>query len=120
MKHREGEKRGPSKRKRGGALEVLLIRYDGANLLARALKEIRYYQSEIVAEDVLLPKKPFSLLVKELLQEQEIRQRATAMGPHPRPQLMIEADAVVALQLMSEHLLTDVFQMAYSTCLGYC
>jgi histone H3/H4 len=84
-----------------------------ANLIARALREIRYYQSETIAEDVLLPKKPFSLLVKELLQEEEIRQKATAMGPQPRPQKLIEADAVVALQLMSEHLLIDVFQMAY-------
>ena len=77
------------------------------------MREICYYQSEKVAEDVLLLKKAFSLLVKEVLQEDETHQRATAIAPNPRPQMRIETDAVVALQLMSEHLLTDVFQMAY-------
>jgi histone H3/H4 len=90
-----------------------LLIYDDVNLIARALREIHYYQSEKVAESVFLPKKTFALLVKELLQEEEKRRRATAMGPNPWPQMMIETDAVVALQLMSEHLLTDVFQMAY-------
>jgi histone H3/H4 len=71
------------------------------NLLAKALREIKYYQSEAMADALLLPYAAFIKVIKEITDE---------CSP---PGLRWERDAVVALQMMIEHVLVMVFEMTY-------
>jgi len=71
-------------------------------MLAKALRKIKYYQSEEMADALLLPYAAFVRVIKELTDE---------YGP---PGLCWERDtAVVALQMMTEHVLVMVFEMTY-------
>ena len=84
-----------------------------ANLanVARALQEIRHYQAEEQADEVLIPQAAFARLVREIIYTEW-------KGRHLREveaaSINIEGDAIVILQQMSEHLLNDVFQMTYT------
>ena len=74
-------------------------------LSAKALREIQYYdQSAPMAETCLLPFQPFARLVKEIAHE--VR---TINDDH-----RWEKDALVCLQLFTEHILIMVFEMMYS------
>ena len=77
------------------------------------MREIRHFQSEKTADHVLLPKSAFARLVKEVLENEAASWMRSALAPHMESGIRIQSDAVVILQQMSEHLLNDVFQMAY-------
>ena len=68
--------------------------------IARALREIRYYQSKATANTLLLPFTSFSRLVREIAED---------YGRH----LLWERDALVALQMMTEHIMVMIFEMTY-------
>ena len=58
----------------------------------------------------MIPKIRFAAVVREIVQEELRRRGKSAVDA---ASIHIEADAITALQQMSEHLLNDVFQMAY-------
>lgn len=99
------------------ALEVLLLMYQVANVfLAVALREIRYYQSDAVAQSFFIAKKPFIGLVRDIITDITGYSRDTPLIPDgmARPsQYRIERDALIALQIATETLMTTVFEMAY-------
>ena len=67
--------------------------------VARALREIRYYQRE--STGLVFPQSNFHWLVREIAQEPRGN----------KPKLRWERDALFALQTMSEHVLTMFFEM---------
>jgi len=69
-------------------------------LLAKALREIRYYQSSVMAESLMIPAQSFKRVVQEICEKQH-------------PGLRWEKDAVYALQTCTEHILVMFFEMTY-------
>src|SRR5271155_325256 len=65
---------------------------------------MQYYQSAAMAEMCLLPFRPFVRLVREIASE-----AMTAEEEH-----RWERDALVSLQLFTEHILIMIFEMTYS------
>jgi len=77
--------------------------------LARALREIRYYQSAAMDESLMIPKKCFALLVRE------ISEMITTENLGSREKgLHWEADALTALQIMTEHVIVMLMEMRLS------
>jgi len=74
-------------------------------LPAKALREIRYYQSSAMAETSLLPFKAFTRLVREIANE----------AKNVKDEHRWEKDALVCLQLFTEHVMVMVFEMTYSS-----
>ena len=77
------------------------------------MREIRYFQSEKTVDHVLLSKNAFARLVKKVLENEAASWMKSALALHMESGIWIQFDAVVILQQMSEHLLNDIFQMAY-------
>ena len=65
-------------------------------VVARALREIRYYQSEVMDRHCLIGKRNFS------------RDVATGGAEHH-----FESDALVALQMATEHIMIMIFELMY-------
>ena len=74
-------------------------------LSAKALREIGYYQSFAMAETSLLPFKAFARLVREITNE----------AKNVKNKHHWEKDALVCLQLFTEHVMVMVFEMTYSS-----
>ena len=66
--------------------------------LARALREIKYYQSNAMAESLMIPAGSFQRLVKEI-------------SDTVYPNLRWEKDGIYALQTCTEHILVMFFEM---------
>ena len=64
-------------------------------IVARALREIRYYQSEVMDGCCLIGKRNFSRVVREIAHEM-----ATGGAEH-----RFESDALMALQMATEHIM---------------
>jgi histone H3/H4 len=75
---------------------------------ARALREIRYYQSAAMAEALLIPFQPFVRLVREITAD--MRTIPTVFGDY-----RWEKDALVCLQTFAEHILVMIFEMTYGS-----
>jgi len=81
-------------------------------MIAMALREIKHYQSESMADKLIIPKRAFNRVVREVLTD--ALQASRGSGPFARDEsLRIEADALVALQTMSEHIIVMVMEMWY-------
>ena len=86
-------------------------------MLAVALREIRHYQSHAMAEAFFIQKWWFMMIVREILQDvagdgyHALIPAGTAMKPTYR----IERDALIALQMCTESLITNIFEMAYTS-----
>ena len=65
---------------------------------------MRYYQSAAMAETCLLPFTPFARLVREIASE----------GMAVEDMHKWERDALICLQLFTEHILIMIFEMTYS------
>ena len=72
-------------------------------IIARALREIQYYQSEVMDGCYLIGKLNFSRLVRE------IAKNVTIGGAEHR----FEQDALVALQMAMEHIMIMIFELMY-------
>ena len=72
-------------------------------VVARALREIRYYQSEVMDGRCLIGKRNFSRVVREIA-----RDVATGGAEH-----RFESDALMALQMATEHILIMIFELTY-------
>ena len=91
--------------KRGRRAFILEVSFPGIIYLialAKALWEIRYYQSAAMAEAHLIPSHAFERIVKEISEE------ARTVDP-----LRWEKDALFSLQEITEHVLVMVFEMMY-------
>jgi len=76
------------------------------------LREIRYWQSAYTAERLCIPCTKFALLCREI--QRDVALRADAGVPRSfKGDFRWEKDALVALQLMTEHLLVMFFEMTY-------
>src|SRR5271169_5972736 len=89
-------------------------------IVARALREIKYYQSAVMDESYLISKKRFQMLVKEISHniKQELQNDYAGVGASNTDRWAgdyhWESDALIALQLMTEHILIMVMGMMYS------
>ena len=83
--------------------------------VARALREIKYYQSSYAAEMLMIPQKRFQLSCHEITQDPVVHRRAGAPGSF-KGDYRWEKDALIALQLMTEHILIMFFEMTYLPC----
>ena len=72
-------------------------------VVARALREIRYYQSEVMDGRCLIGKRNFSRVVREIAHD-------VATGGHEH---RFESDALVALQMATEHIMIMIFELTY-------
>ena len=77
---------------------------------AKALREIRYYQSAAMAESLLIPRRPFENLVREISHEIKVDE---GRGKYFQGEFRWEKDAMYALQTMTEDILLMVFEMTY-------
>ena len=77
-------------------------------ILARSLREIKFYQSAATAEDFMIRQAPFQRVVREI--SQDVKANLPG-GSHFAGGYRWERDAVFALQTMSEHILIMVFEM---------
>ena len=68
------------------------------------MREIRYYQSEVMDGRCLIGKLSFSRLVREIANE--VAERAY---------LRFESDTLVALQMATEHIMIMMFELTYAT-----
>jgi len=75
-----------------------------------ALRDIRHYQSDAIAEAFFIPKAPFIKQIRKIMQD-VLGITDKDFGNHDM--LRIERDALIALQLASEHFLTHLFEMLY-------
>jgi histone H3/H4 len=75
-------------------------------IVAKVLREIKYYQSDALADKLEIPKNKFALLIRQLLHDRD-----------PTKKYKIEKDALVALQYMSEHILVMFLEMTYVSCI---
>jgi histone H3/H4 len=79
-------------------------------MIVNALREIKYYQSTLMSDKLVIPKGVFTRLVREILQAQLRRE----WGPEHmmrQPDWRIEEDALVCLQTMSEHIVVMMMEM---------
>src|SRR5437773_6522848 len=81
-------------------------------IVVRALREIRYWQSSYTAEMWCIPRSRFMLLCHEIQQDMVLRASAGVPGSF-QGDFHWEKDALMALQLMTEHLLVMFFEMTY-------
>jgi histone H3/H4 len=77
-----------------------------------ALREIKHYQSGIMADKLIIPKTAFTRVVREVLKGALEAKWGKAHAMLQKP-WRIEADALVALQTMSEHIIVMVMEMWY-------
>jgi len=80
----------------------------------RALREIKYYQSSATAEMFLIPQTRFQRLVREIQQGPAL---VKDLNSNTHCQFRWERDALVALQMMAEHILILYFEMTYPSSL---
>ena len=85
------------------ALEVSPLDKQVLMITDRALREIRYYQSEAMSEALLLPQRSFQLVVQEI---------CDVLCPGKR--LRWQRDALVALQMVSEDVIVMIMEMTYN------
>ena len=76
-------------------------------MVGRALHQIRFYQSNAAAESFMIPQKSFERLVRQVCEEVRLECRIYDYG------VRWERDALIALQTMSEHVLTMSFELLY-------
>ena len=72
-------------------------------IVARALREIRYYQSEVMDGRCLIGKHNFSRVVREIACDMATK----------GSKLHFESDALVALQMATEHIMIMIFELTY-------
>jgi histone H3/H4 len=87
-------------------------------VVAIALREIRHYQSDAMAGALFIQKKRFMMIVREILQDIAGNGHHYALlpaGVAMKPGYRIERDALIALQLCTESLFTNIFEMAYAS-----
>ena len=107
--YRPGKRQGPDtlverRRARLHAGSTFLFLFVFSHLVvARALREIRYYQSEVMDGRCLIGKRNFSRVVREIA-------RDVATGGHEHH---FESDALVALQMATEHIMIMIFELTY-------
>ena len=81
-----------------------------------ALREIRHYQSDAMAEVFFFQKKGFIMLVREIMDQvlgNNVSNPLVLFGVTRSAQYRIERDALIALQISTEALFTTIFEMAY-------
>lgn len=83
----------------------------------RALREIKYYQASATAEMFLIPQLSFQRLVREIQQGPAL---VKALNSNVHCSFRWERDALVALQMMSEHILVLYFEMTYPSGFFHC
>jgi histone H3/H4 len=76
-------------------------------MIDHTLHEIRFYQSNAAAESFMIPQKSFERLVRQVCEEVRLECRIYDYG------VRWERDALIALQTMSEHVLTMSFELLY-------
>jgi len=76
--------------------------------IARALREIRHYQSEVMDDTFFIPMKRFRAVVQEVAAD--IKRGAPS---HFEGEYRWEGDALICLQTMTEHVLLMVFELWY-------
>ena len=81
-------------------------------IVVRALREIHYWQSEYTAAMLCIPHSRFALLCREIQQDVVLRDNAGVPGSF-KGDFRWEKDTLLALQLMTEHLLVMFFEMTY-------
>src|SRR5204863_2506495 len=79
-------------------------------IIAKALREIRYYQSVAMAESLLIPRRSFERVVKEICHDLKVHE---GRGRYFQGHFRWETDALYALQTMTEDILLMVFEMTY-------
>src|SRR5579859_6510083 len=83
-----------------------------------ALREIRHYQSSALAEAAFIPRIRFTHLIKELIQDGIGLGGNHAFVPaglgDNRSLYHIQRDALIALQIASEQLVTNLFEIWYT------
>lgn len=87
-------------------------------MIVIALREIRHYQSDTMAGAFFIQKKQFMMIVREILQDiagNDSHYALLPSGTVMQPQYRIERDALIALQICMESLLTNIFEMAYTS-----
>ena len=72
-------------------------------IVARALREIQYYQSEVMDGRRLISKHNFSCVVREIACDMATK----------GSKLRFESDALVALQMATEHIMIMIFELTY-------
>jgi histone H3/H4 len=77
------------------------------------LKEIRHYQSAALADAAFFPRGAFAKVVKEAIEKAMYPGPRSASDPK-RPIYHIQRDALIALQIATEQLFTNVFEMWYT------
>jgi len=81
-------------------------------IVARALREIKHYQSAVASDMLFFSRPRFALLCREIQQDVELRKDAGVIGMR-REDFRWERDALIALQMCTEHILTLFFEMTY-------
>src|SRR5579859_5551149 len=76
----------------------------------RALRGIKYYQASATAEMFLIPQVSFQRVVREIQQGPAL---VEVLNSNVHCSFRWERDALVALQIMSEHILVLYFEMTY-------
>ena len=86
-------------------------------MIAVALREIRHYQSQAMAEALFIQKKWFMMIVREILQDiaGDSHHALIPVGTAMKPTYRIERDALIALQMCTESLFTNIFEMGYTS-----
>lgn len=79
--------------------------------VAKALREIRYYQSAAMADKLIIPQASFAKLVRQICHDIAY---TAGLGPEIK---QWERDGLVSLQLATEHILTLIFEMTYCSCI---
>ena len=81
-------------------------------IVARALREIKHYQSAVASDMLFFSRPRFALLCREIQQDVELRKDAGVIGMR-KEDFWWESDALIALQMCTEHVLTLFFEMTY-------
>jgi histone H3/H4 len=94
----------PARALPGGTLNSVLI-------IENALREIKHYQSALTADKLIITKTNFNCLVREVMQERQEEMFGNYWQQHA--EWHIEADALVVLQTMTEHIIVMMMEMWY-------
>jgi len=102
------EKKLPIRKAGRGSMFLLTVQLT----IVRALREIKHYQSAAAAEMLFFSRPRFAMLCREIQQDVVLREEAGVGGMH-REDFRWEQDALIALQMCTEHVLTLFFEMTY-------
>jgi histone H3/H4 len=85
--------------------------FDSVLIIENALREIKQYQSTLTADKLIIPKTNCNRLVREVMQERQEEMFGNYWQQHA--EWHIEADALVVLQTMTEHIIVTLMEMWY-------